>query len=236
LYTNLEDVVLTNENDLSDTLVGGNYQATYQDANFFNCHAGTCYEVSTIPSEFDTFLSCGDDGSVRYFDLRVSSKCFKQFCRENIIILAPGACTSMSVAPISNNYLSVGCADSVVRIYDRRYLKLVEFSSDSPSTSATSSPLSKIGPEMMTKPVKMFKIPNNEKRSFRITSVNFSSDDSQLLVSFSSEYLYLFNMKCDGISDDQVPKKIEKQKCRTDSPRFLRKLRLRGDWTDCGEK
>lgn len=227
LHTDLNEIALTRENDECDTLIGGNYRASNQDANFFNCHSGTCYEVLTIPSETNNFLSCGEDGSVRFFDLRLVSKCFKQFCRENILILTKASITAMSCAPLSHNYLSVGCSDSLIRVYDRRFLKLVEF----PATEA--SPLSSVSAEMQTQPVKMFKIPNDQKRTYRITSVNYSPDEKELLVSFSSEYLYLFDMSHEGITKDSIPTNTRRRRCR-DSPRILRKLRLRGDWSDTG--
>lgn len=73
-------------------------------------------------------------------------------------------------------------SDSIIRIYDRRFLALVDFSvPGSPS-------------DRHTIPVKAFTIPSYEKRPFRVTSVNFSQDESELLVSYSSEHLYLFNI------------------------------------------
>lgn len=73
-------------------------------------------------------------------------------------------------------------SDSIIRIYDRRFLALVDFSvPGSPS-------------DRHTVPVKAFTIPSYEKRPFRVTSVNFSQDESELLVSYSSDHLYLFNI------------------------------------------
>lgn len=40
----------------------------------FNCHSGTSYEVITIPNDPNTFFSCGEDGTVRWFDLRLKSR------------------------------------------------------------------------------------------------------------------------------------------------------------------
>lgn len=41
----------------------------------FNCHNnGTTYEVMTVPTERHTFMSCGEDGTVRLFDLRTTSR------------------------------------------------------------------------------------------------------------------------------------------------------------------
>ena len=37
----------------------------------FSCHFGTtAYEVLVSPGDPNTFLSCGEDGNVRWFDLR----------------------------------------------------------------------------------------------------------------------------------------------------------------------
>lgn len=38
--------------------------------NVFNCHSGTTYEIITIPNDPNSVLSCGEDGTVRWFDLR----------------------------------------------------------------------------------------------------------------------------------------------------------------------
>lgn len=44
--------------------------------NYFNCHSsGTTYEVLTVPTESNSFMSCGEDGTVRLFDLRQISRC-----------------------------------------------------------------------------------------------------------------------------------------------------------------
>ena len=34
----------------------------------YNCHAGTVYDTITIPGDPNTFLSCGEDGTVRCRD------------------------------------------------------------------------------------------------------------------------------------------------------------------------
>lgn len=78
---------------------------------------------------------------------------------------------------------NISSSDSIVRIYDRRFLALVDF-------SVPGSPADK-----HTVPVKAFIIPSYEKRPFRVTSVNYSFDESELLVSYSSDHLYLFDIK-----------------------------------------
>lgn len=98
--------------------------------------------------------------------------------------------------------------------------------------------------EKHTIPVKAFTIPSYEKRPFRVTSVNFSADESELLVSYSSDHLYLFNVMKDGIDiklsmTDAKAKRASKSQTNTrqdatSSPPPVRRLRLRGDWSDTG--
>ena len=46
-----------------------NYESTRDCV--FTCHFGTtAYEVLVSPGDPNTFLSCGEDGNVRWFDLR----------------------------------------------------------------------------------------------------------------------------------------------------------------------
>lgn len=35
-----------------------------------------------IPNEAKTFLSCGEDGTVRWFDLRIKTSCLKEDCKD----------------------------------------------------------------------------------------------------------------------------------------------------------
>lgn len=53
-------------------------------------------------------FSCGEDATVRLFDLRQISRCHKTCCKDNILILSPSAVTSMCLSPRSNNYIAVG--------------------------------------------------------------------------------------------------------------------------------
>jgi hypothetical protein len=36
----------------------------------------------TVPQDPHTFLSCGEDGTVRWFDLRIKTSCCKEDCKE----------------------------------------------------------------------------------------------------------------------------------------------------------
>lgn len=39
-------------------------------------------QVITTPGDPNTFLSCGEDGTVRLFDLRTKTKCSSRDCKE----------------------------------------------------------------------------------------------------------------------------------------------------------
>ena len=42
------------------------------------------YDIATIDSEPNTFMSVGEDGTVRWFDLRSKKKCQSPRCKEVI--------------------------------------------------------------------------------------------------------------------------------------------------------
>lgn len=228
IYTDLSTINFSTEPD-TQIPIAGHYRAPIDEANYFSCHAGTTYEVIPIATDPNGFMSCGEDGTVRFYDLRSISQCHQQYCRENILVFAPSSCSAISLSPISNHYLAVGCAD-YIRIFDRRYLKLVELPTNNPIASLMS-----YGTEYHTKPVKMFKIPVQQKRPYRVTSLVYSRDEQELLVSFSSEYLYLFDVKSEGVeSNGEMSTAKRSRRKRRESPKVLRKLRLRGDWSDTG--
>lgn len=193
-------------------------------------------------------MSCGEDGTVRLFDLRkisrqvfipakivihplnrpakyyfLNCRCQKVCCKDNILILCPSAITAMCASPISSNYIAVGSSDSHIRIYDRRYLSLIDF--NGPNSSTTNN---------NTVPVKTFTIPSYEKRPFRVTSIKYSSDESELLVSYSSDHLYLFDVTKEGINVKNPDESSKRTRAKIDSPPTVRRLRLRGDWSDTG--
>lgn len=214
------------ENDSNNTYE----RITDSEANIgcFNCHkTGTTYEVLTVPTESKSFMSCGEDGTVRWFDLRQISSCHKICCKDNILVFSPSAVNAIDLSPITNHYLAVGSSDAVVRIYDRRYLSVIDFSDSSVPTR-----------ERHTRPLKSYPIPMRTKKQYRITCVCYSPEESELLVSYSSEYLYLFNTMHDGVKEAVEPPEV-KEECRNNdtstTPEIVtRRLRLRGDWSDTG--
>ena len=101
----------------------------------YNCHAGTVYDTLTIPGDPNTFLSCGEDGTVRWFDLRTKSSCQKYLCNEDVLIDCHKAVTAISINPVFTYQLAVGCSDSKVRIYDRRQLGTPQSTGHRPDTT-----------------------------------------------------------------------------------------------------
>ncbi|XP_076174952.1 DDB1- and CUL4-associated factor 6 isoform X2 [Ptiloglossa arizonensis] len=191
--------------------------------NQFNCHNGTTYEVATMPDEPHTFLSCGEDATVRLFDLRIKEKCNALNCRKDVLVSCKSPVTALSVNLASPHQIAIGCSDSTVRIFDRRTL----------GTSATG------WTQLATEDFAMctFTVPELEGKSHRMTSINFSPDGQDVLVSYSSDHIYLFNVKDQGIVQlrkDIKAGKGEGRKQRLRSPLPVRRLRLRGDWSDTG--
>ncbi len=43
---------------------------------------GTVYELLSVPDDPHTFLSCGEDGTVRWFDTRTKTSCNREDCQE----------------------------------------------------------------------------------------------------------------------------------------------------------
>ncbi|XP_071440357.1 DDB1- and CUL4-associated factor 6-like isoform X2 [Hetaerina americana] len=208
--------------------------------NQFNCHSGTTYEVMTIPGDSHSFLSCGEDGTVRWFDLRMKDRCSKPNCKEDVMISCKRAVTALSVNPVAPYQLAIGCSDSTVRMFDRRML----------GTRASGSSVSEVSASFG--PFCSFSVPEFNGRSYRITSLSFSPDGEEVLVSYSSDYLYLFNMKDKESfitlkgsslrSSSKSPSAWERAKkacgfnqSQSQQPNPpVKRLRLRGDWSDTG--
>ncbi|XP_014207822.1 DDB1- and CUL4-associated factor 6 isoform X1 [Copidosoma floridanum] len=188
----------------------------------FNCHSGTTYEIATVAFEPNNFLSCGEDGTVRWFDLRIKEKCNVPRCREDVLISLSKAITAVSVNPILSHQVTIGCSDSIVRTFDRRMLRTQATGWTDHGTSAKS--------------LCSFTVPEFEGNSYRITSLSYSPDGQDVLVSYSSEQLYLFGTK--ERRSNQLTKKIitenKKKPYPIRSSQPVRRLRLRGDWSDTG--
>ncbi|XP_054549471.1 DDB1- and CUL4-associated factor 6 isoform X2 [Talpa occidentalis] len=186
----------------------------------FTCHYGTTYEIMTVPNDPYTFLSCGEDGTVRWFDTRIKTSCTKEDCKDDILINCRRAATSVAICPPIPYYLSVGCSDSSVRIYDRRML----------GTRATGNYAGRGTTGMVAR-----FIPSHlSNKSCRVTSLCYSEDGQEILVSYSSDYIYLFDPKDDTARELKTPSAEERREELRQPP--VKRLRLRGDWSDTGPR
>ncbi|XP_066456422.1 DDB1- and CUL4-associated factor 6 isoform X2 [Eleutherodactylus coqui] len=183
----------------------------------FTCHYGTAYEIMTVPNDPYTFLSCGEDGTVRWFDIRIKSSCTKEDCKDDILIHCRRAATSITVCPPAPYYLAVGCSDSSVRIFDRRMLGAGSF-----SNRGTTGMCVRFAP------------PHLSNKSCRVTSLCYSEDGEEVLVSYSSDYIYLFDPKDDQAKELKFLSANQKREEVRQPP--LKRLRLRGDWSDTGPR
>ncbi|XP_053916392.1 DDB1- and CUL4-associated factor 6 isoform X5 [Cuculus canorus] len=186
----------------------------------YTCHYGTTYEIMTVPNDPYTFLSCGEDGTVRWFDTRIKTSCTKEDCKDDILINCRRAATSVAICPPIPYYLAVGCSDSSVRIYDRRML----------GTRATGNYAGRGTVGMVAR----FVPPHLNNRSCRVTSLCYSEDGQEILVSYSSDYIYLFDPKDDTARELKVPSAEERREELRQPP--VKRLRLRGDWSDTGPR
>ncbi|XP_029980749.1 DDB1- and CUL4-associated factor 6 isoform X4 [Sphaeramia orbicularis] len=185
----------------------------------FTCHYGTAYEIMTVPNDPYTFLSCGEDGTVRWFDLRMKTSCTKEDCKDDILINCRRAATSISISPLVPYYLAVGCSDSSVRIYDRRML----------GTRATGNYMGRGTTGMCVR----FVPTHLSNKSCRVTSLCYSEDGQEVLVSYSSDYIYLFDPKDDQARELKGPSEERREELRQPP---VKRLRLRGDWSDTGPR
>ncbi|XP_057374937.1 DDB1- and CUL4-associated factor 6-like isoform X2 [Daphnia carinata] len=195
----------------------------------FKCHHGPVYEVVTVESEPNTFLSVGEDGTARWFDLRASRNCTTTRCKENILFICQSPLSSAAINPVLPHEFVIGTSDSQVYVMDRRKL----------STGSLTSPTQSI--------VSSMKVASFAGHSYRTTSVQFSPEGDQVLASFSGEGVYLFDVK-DPASylPLSIPKcELEEQfsgNPDTNSPsrrrarqgHSFKRVRLRGDWSDTG--
>ncbi|XP_065351883.1 DDB1- and CUL4-associated factor 6-like [Cloeon dipterum] len=189
--------------------------------SIFKCHYGTTYNVQTVPGDCNTFLSCGEDGTVRFFDLRQRSNCLQSSCNEDVIVSWEGAVTTMAVNQMRPFQLAIGCSDSTVRLFDRRML-VTKSAGGKPEEHFRKSALC------------AFTAPDLENALYRVTSLKFSPNGEDILVSYSADYLYLFNVNEIACNALDTSSSSSTRKLNSKSAPPIKRLRLRGDWSDTG--
>ncbi|CAI8022976.1 DDB1- and CUL4-associated factor 6 [Geodia barretti] len=161
-------------------------------AHQFKCQSSITYQVATSPGCPHEFFTCEELGMVRLYDLRTSSSCHCDGnCNRSMLCRFPSAVTSMSVHPLEPHYVVVGLGDGTLRLLDRRR-------SDTWQDPAPDSPLQVL--HASSAPVK-YRPAAIRDQKLKITSVNFNADGSQIVASYSEDYVYLFNSGIRGSSN-----------------------------------
>ncbi|ESO06921.1 hypothetical protein HELRODRAFT_77223, partial [Helobdella robusta] len=177
----------------------------------------------TIPNDPHQFVSCGEDWTIRCFDLRVNQFCNHDHCNENLILKCKCPVTSMSLHPLKPFEIYAGCADNHIRVFDRRMIagwsvgRLVSWLVSWLVGSFRPTSLSDGG-------------------RHRITSLQHNQHGDQLLASYSSEYVYLFDLKVLSSSSSLHQTSPRRNQRGGFSGMPIKKLRLRSDWSDTGPK
>lgn len=231
----------------------------------FNCHSSTIHEVVTVPDDDKIFLSCGEDKTIRLFDMRVHNSCARSgTCPHPALISNSCAMTTLNLHPLNSNLMLVGRADGLGLVYDRRMLPdVAKFSRErahaerlagvSTSMSRFRHPLDGV--------IAQFSVPDIDEK-YRFTSLCYNKNGSEVLASYSGDYVYLFSHdRSSNIELVQtLPKKVKEAQSETASdnngsqsstnssnrsdgegerrnrvaPKISR-IRVRGDWSDTGQ-
>ncbi|XP_075250531.1 DDB1- and CUL4-associated factor 6-like isoform X2 [Convolutriloba macropyga] len=230
----------------------------------FTCHQGSTANVETIEQEPNSFMSCGEDGTVRLFDIRTRTSCKKRFrCNHDVIYKSSCGVSSLAVNQLVPYQMAVCCTDGIVRLMDRRFMHPTGSNRDLKGAFIRFCPLKSPNEgEASDRPVRK-----------RITSVKFCPQTGQeVLVSYSGDSLYLFGvdgkyscyrrsaneqvlcserqtdkreaMGTSTVSQERtqhikLPESSEGQPTTegnsdVGSRSIFRRLRIRGDWSDTG--
>ncbi|KAJ3682808.1 hypothetical protein LUZ60_013035 [Juncus effusus] len=152
-------------------------------------HMGRVHKLAIEPGSPHSFFSCGDDGLVQHFDLRMPEPvklfvCSPMPAHRQICI----PLTSIVIDPRNPNFFSVGGSDQFARVYDIRICS----TTSRPDPISTDRPINTFCPTHLIKP----------SERVRITGLSYSST-SELLVSYNDELLYNFQ-KESGLGPDPL--------------------------------
>ena len=122
----------------------------------------------------------------------VSPPCLFVSTSQSILCRFPSAVTSMAVHPLEPHYIVVGLGDGTIRLLDRRRADYWQKSStsDEPLFLGASCSLVKYQPASL------------KNQRLKITSVNFNHSGTEVLASYSEDYVYLFNSGLYGVGPD----------------------------------
>ncbi|KAK3153206.1 hypothetical protein QOZ80_2BG0169250 [Eleusine coracana subsp. coracana] len=139
-------------------------------------HAGRAHNLAIEPGSPYIFYSCGEDGLVQHFDLRTNTATKLFHCRNNFSKSGSSSIVhlnTITIDPRNPNLFAVGGSNAYARMYDIRKYKWDGSSDFGYPTDCYCAP-HLIG-----------------NRSVGITGLAFSHQ-SELLVSYNDENIYLF--------------------------------------------
>jgi DDB1- and CUL4-associated factor 6 len=166
----------------------------------FLCHGEkTVYEVRTLYQDPFTFTSCGHDGTCKWFDLRQSTKCFKEHCYEHTLIKLSTGISAIALNPFVPYHLVVAGLDGIVRFYDRRMLTVGSGS----QSEDTNPPINDDETNQSTKGLfSCFSIINDDAAfnstvisNKKISSLQYDNWGRQLVVSYQPDTIFLIDWR-----------------------------------------
>lgn len=154
-------------------------------------HQGRAHRLAIEPGSPHVFYSCGEDGLVQHFDLRTKSVTELFTCHplddrgSNRPVIQLNA---IAIDPRNPNLFAVAGSDELTRLYDIRKYKW-DGSTDFGQPASYFCPPHLVGDEQVG-----------------ITGLAFS-DQSELLVSYNDEFIYLFTQDM-GLGPDAVKSEV----------------------------
>ncbi|XP_048414032.1 WD and tetratricopeptide repeats protein 1 [Stegostoma tigrinum] len=170
--------------------------------HMFGEHTNRVKRIAAAPMWPNTFWSAAEDGTVRQYDLRESSK------RSQVLVDLTEYCGQhveakcLAINPQNNNYLAVGASGPFVRVYDIRMIHNHRKAAKQSSIPGlhTFCDRYKSVPDGAVQyyvaghlPVKQPDY-NNRLRVLVATYVAFNPDGTELLVNMGGEQVYLFDL------------------------------------------
>ncbi|XP_057517339.1 uncharacterized protein LOC130798396 isoform X1 [Amaranthus tricolor] len=141
-------------------------------------HESQAHKLVIEPGSPHIFYSCGEDALVQHFDLRTKDATKLFTCRSTperrYGIRLKVSLNAIAIDPRSPNLFGVGGSDEFARVYDIRKCK-------EDGLTASDQPINYYCPVQLL-----------GDNSLNITGLAFS-DQSELLVSYSDEHIYLFS-------------------------------------------
>ena len=159
--------------------------ATESSHSLYRCHSSRVKELC-VDANDDVFLTAGEDGTVRIFDIRTPHRCSadghtRNACPETMLLATAPRIPfkSIHIHPLFSHYFLVGCDDQWIRVFDRRMIKTPHETNE----SATA-----VGAD----PVAMF-APAHLKSTHHATFAQFSPDGREIVASYNTEQIYTFD-------------------------------------------